>query len=106
MMAGVGSTEPWLQSHGHLASPTKVIDREGRPWNPNVAEDSKQAEAPSNVKVRNVSGSPSLMSYEPSKPSSWGILLSSQSSEPTYQASWPLPVRKENTSRRLRARHV
>ena len=59
----------------------------------------KQAESPSNVKVRNVSASPSLMSNEPSNPGSWGIALSSQSSEPMYQASWPLPARDAVTAR-------
>ena len=62
----------------------------------------KQAESPSNVKVRNVSASPSLISNAPEI--IWGIWLSSQSSEPMYQASWPFGERVDDRRRAEEAR--
>ena len=70
MMAGRFPTEPSLHSHGQpVVSRGKAkTEKEPRPRPPNVDEDSTQAGTPpgpsrgsagSNVKVRNVSGSPS-----------------------------------------------
>ena len=80
MLRGRFPTEPSLHTHGQPGPPKAKTEKEPRPIPENVEDDSTQAGTPpgpsvgsagSNVKVRNVSGSPGLMSNEPGL--IWGI---------------------------------